>query len=627
MEKGSPDTSALVPPQPRKELGFGEGVCTCAGCMRKAPPIREDSSARIAALTTCFSKMRERQSSSRRKDDNRPQPTDRDKDRATALMAAVEAGTAPKVEELLCEGIPCDTLRAEAATELILTAAQLGHPAVINTLCRFGADLEVTDDVRGGRPLMHAATNGHATAAVALLKNGADREARDWNGYTALMIAVFSDRSTTAAALLEYGAQVDAVDDKGRTSLCHAARYGSTDCIHVLAEHGADVFAVDEDGLNPLDIAEQNGRLGAAGALRKLEQRQRLQDKRLLRQKLDAQGGSSGAANSQALSKEQADRNMEALLRELEEDNHRQQERKAAKKAKKKGKLTKKKGPADDESQDSSTSQTGLPPNKCTTGKGKKSPKGAGSSPGDAGESSGMPTDGSGRCGSEISNATQVSEDTAAQEMKSNAAKEGLREQWTAILDEAVCCKDLKRLRKLSSRIAGMMASVAEAGVSIKYGKKVLQKLGKVAPAKAALDEVMARPDSQLRPSELQAAVEAANAVRRHLDNNAVAAAEARLQRLLQEQEEAKWAKLKAELGVAPKSAGAGLITTNQVLDQTDLAHSENECIVCLAASKDAVLIPCGHICMCFDCSKQVQANSNACPICRATIDHAFQVL
>jgi hypothetical protein len=51
------------------------------------------------------------------------------------------------------------------------------------------------------------------------------------------------------------------------------------------------VFAVDEDGLNPLDIAEQNGRLGAAGALRKLEQRQRLQDKRLLRQKLDAQVG------------------------------------------------------------------------------------------------------------------------------------------------------------------------------------------------------------------------------------------------------------------------------------------------------------------------------------------------
>ena len=63
------------------------------------------------------------------------------------------------------------------------------------------------------------------------------------------------------------------------------------------------------------------------------------------------------------------------------------------------------------------------------------------------------------------------------------------------------------------------------------------------------------------------------------------------------------------------------------VLHQAEVAHSENECIVCLAASKDAVLIPCGHICMCFECSKQVQASSNACPICRAQIDHAFQVL
>ena len=103
------------------------------------------------------------------------------------------------------------------------------------------------------------------------------------------LLAPPSDRSTTASALLDHGASVDAIDDKGRTSLCHAARYGSTDCIHVLAEHGADVFAVDEDGLNPLDIAEQNGRAVAAAALRKLEQRQRLQDKRLLRQKLDTQ--------------------------------------------------------------------------------------------------------------------------------------------------------------------------------------------------------------------------------------------------------------------------------------------------------------------------------------------------
>lgn len=44
LDKGShTDAGALAASRPRKELGFGEGVCTCAGCMRKAPPIREDS--------------------------------------------------------------------------------------------------------------------------------------------------------------------------------------------------------------------------------------------------------------------------------------------------------------------------------------------------------------------------------------------------------------------------------------------------------------------------------------------------------------------------------------------------------------------------------------------------------
>jgi hypothetical protein len=41
---------------------------------------------------------------------------------------------------------------------------------------------------------MHAANNGHTAAAKALVECGADPEATDDNGYTALMVAVFSDR-------------------------------------------------------------------------------------------------------------------------------------------------------------------------------------------------------------------------------------------------------------------------------------------------------------------------------------------------------------------------------------------------------------------------------------------------
>eukprot|EP00951_Prasinocladus_malaysianus_P010866 scaffold80060_cov47-Prasinocladus_malaysianus.AAC.1 len=113
-------------------------------------------------------------------------------------MNAVEASDANAVEVQLTKGFRCSTLRSvrcqltivsdawlffckygvkhglataqDAATELILSAAQIGHVGLVNTLQRMGANLEVTDEVRGGRPLMHAATNGHAGAAAALLK-------------------------------------------------------------------------------------------------------------------------------------------------------------------------------------------------------------------------------------------------------------------------------------------------------------------------------------------------------------------------------------------------------------------------------------------------------------------------
>lgn len=54
--------------------------------------------------------------------------------------------------------------------------------------------MEEADSIRRGRPLMHAANNGHTSAVKALLECGAEPEATDDNGYTALMVAVFSDR-------------------------------------------------------------------------------------------------------------------------------------------------------------------------------------------------------------------------------------------------------------------------------------------------------------------------------------------------------------------------------------------------------------------------------------------------
>lgn len=73
---------------------------------------------------------------------------------------------------------------------------------------------------------------------------------------------------------------MDTPDRAGRTALSYAAMYGSTDCIYLLAGRGADVGHVDADGNTPLELAEGSGRQSAVDALKKLQLRVKMQEKR-----------------------------------------------------------------------------------------------------------------------------------------------------------------------------------------------------------------------------------------------------------------------------------------------------------------------------------------------------------
>lgn len=76
---------------------------------------------------------------------------------------------------------------------------------------------------------------------------------------------------------------MDTPDRAGRTALSYAAMYGSTDCIYLLAGRGADVAHVDADGNTPLELAEGSGRQSAVDALKKLQLRVKMQEKRKVR--------------------------------------------------------------------------------------------------------------------------------------------------------------------------------------------------------------------------------------------------------------------------------------------------------------------------------------------------------
>lgn len=55
--------------------------------------------------------------------------------------------------------------------------------------------------------------------------------------------------------------------------------------------------------------------------------------------------------------------------------------------------------------------------------------------------------------------------------------------------------------------------------------------------------------------------------------------------------------------------------------DQTD-----DNCIVCMELKKDSVLIPCGHLGICFKCANRCKETSKTCPVCREKITEVHRV-
>jgi 1-acyl-sn-glycerol-3-phosphate acyltransferase len=60
-------------------------------------------------------------------------------------------------------------------------------------------------------------------------------------------------------------------------------------------------------------------------------------------------------------------------------------------------------------------------------------------------------------------------------------------------------------------------------------------------------------------------------------------------------------------------------------LHEDDL-DDEEACVVCMAARRDTVLVPCGHVVLCGDCCDEVMRDKNMCPMCREGIDKAIRM-
>lgn len=161
-----------------------------------------------------------------------------------ALYFASEAGDAPLVRVLLAHGAKWND------GESVYHAAEYDRREVLALLLEYGADFSTTQAPYGNTPLFFIAGHAYGTAAHDralngmrwLLEHGADPNVPSGDGGSRpLHHAVHRARSLPMAeALLSHGAEVDARDHAGRSALEIAVALGHPELEALLLAHGAD---------------------------------------------------------------------------------------------------------------------------------------------------------------------------------------------------------------------------------------------------------------------------------------------------------------------------------------------------------------------------------------------------
>jgi ankyrin repeat protein len=188
----------------------------------------------------------------------------------TALMLAAGRGDQAAVSALIKAGAEVNASSDSGLTALhyAIQSTASARMVTVQALLDAGAEAdEETDD--GLTPLMGAAGAADPELVELLLEHGANVHARTSSGNSVVMFVCHEpgsvgrqfDRPGRAQAciraLVDAGADVNAANDSGETALMWAAYYANAILMRTLLEAGADPNGRDEDGHSALDFARR----------------------------------------------------------------------------------------------------------------------------------------------------------------------------------------------------------------------------------------------------------------------------------------------------------------------------------------------------------------------------------
>ncbi|QYT06229.1 hypothetical protein H0G86_013091 [Trichoderma simmonsii] len=150
-----------------------------------------------------------------------------------------------------------DSMDASGRTPL-LHAIWNGNAAVIETLIKAGARLDVTDNI-GGTPLFYAMYYRRDAIVKLLLKHGATPISGYKMATELFFSAVEKGDLQVIQLFLDSGFDIESRKRGNQTPLLLAANMGRRDVIQVLLDQGANIKVEDEGGRMPLHCAATSG--------------------------------------------------------------------------------------------------------------------------------------------------------------------------------------------------------------------------------------------------------------------------------------------------------------------------------------------------------------------------------